>query len=202
MSTSLSPAALIDKREAARQTRRWGFRSGSRIDRTPSPRELLPRGGGSAIRFDTNSRSEAVEAFITGAHGGGQPEKMKSQERKSPAKKSIERLEAIITELQRLELPAGDVGSSLLDILEILEGIRAKTRIRAKALLSKAPAALPGWSVSWANPNGKRRAVGSLCRFAHTARGNALKLIRRRSPPPSPKNETRSVPRVFPPMHE
>jgi hypothetical protein len=53
----------------------------------------------------------------------------------------VERLEAIIAELQRLELPAGDICSSLLDILEILEGIRAKTRIRAKALLSKAPAA-------------------------------------------------------------
>ena len=92
----------------------------------------------------------------------------------------VERLEAIIAELQRLELPAGDIGSSLLDILEILEGIRAKTRIRAKALLSKAPAALPGWSVSSANPNGKRRAVGIMPIRAHQ-RENALKLIRRRS---------------------
>ena len=93
----------------------------------------------------------------------------------------VERLEAIIAELQRLELPAGDVGSSLLDILEILEGIRAKTRIRAKALLSKAPAALPGWSVSSANRNGKRRAVGELMPIRGHQRENALKLIRRRS---------------------
>jgi hypothetical protein len=98
---------------------------------------------------------------------------MKSQEQS--LRKVVERLDATITELQRLELPAGDVGSSLLDILEILGGIRAKTRIRAKALLSKAPAALPGWSVSSANPNGKRRAVGE------HQRENALKLIRRRS---------------------
>jgi hypothetical protein len=93
----------------------------------------------------------------------------------------VERLEVIIAELQRLELPAGDIGSSLLDILEILEGIRAKTRIRAKALLSKAPAALPGWSVSSANRNGKRRAVGDLMPIRAHQRENALKLIRRRS---------------------
>jgi hypothetical protein len=93
----------------------------------------------------------------------------------------VERLEAIIAELQRLELPAGDVGSSLLDILEILEGIRAKTRIRAKALLSKAPAALPGWAVSSANPNGKRRAAGELMPIRAHNRLNALKLIQRRT---------------------
>ena len=102
---------------------------------------------------------------------------MNSQEQS--LRKVVERLDAIIAELQRLELPAGDVGSSLLDILEILEGIRAKTRIRAKALLSKAPAALPGWSVSSANPNGKRRAVGELMPIRAHRRENALKLIRR-----------------------
>ena len=36
----------------------------------------------------------------------------------------VESLEAIIAQLQRLQLPAGDIGSSLLDILEILGGLR------------------------------------------------------------------------------
>ena len=44
----------------------------------------------------------------------------------------------------------------------------------------KAPAALPGWSVSSANPNGKlRRAVGELMPIRAHHRLNALKLIRR-----------------------
>jgi hypothetical protein len=93
----------------------------------------------------------------------------------------VECLEAVLTELRRLPFPAGSAGSSLLAVLEAVEQERQIMRTRAKALLSKAPAALPGWAVSSANPNGKRRAVGELTPIRAHNRLNALKLIQRRT---------------------
>jgi hypothetical protein len=92
---------------------------------------------------------------------------MKSQEQ-------VERLGAILAELQLLGLPAGTVGSSLLDILEILEGIRAKTR-SAKARLAENPAALPGWSIT----SGRPRAA-AVVPVRSYERENPLRLVRAR----------------------
>jgi hypothetical protein len=108
---------------------------------------------------------------------------MKRQEHSS-LRKVVERLESVLAELQTLDLPAGAAGSALLDILEILGGIRARTRIRAKALLSKAPAALPGWSVTSKNPRGRSRAAGEIVPVRSYERENSLKLFRVRKDRP------------------
>ena len=116
---------------------------------------------------------------------------MKSQEQS--LRKVVERLESVLVDLQRLPLPAGRIGASLLNVLEILEGIRAKTRGHAKALLCKSPGVLPGWSVTSKNPHGKRRAAGEIIGVRSYRRENSLKLFRvrdgRLSSPGDPEKE-------------
>ena len=60
----------------------------------------------------------------------------------------VERLEAVLVELERLPLPPGRAGSSLLDTFEIMDRARKRARTAAKAMLVKEPSALPGWRVS------------------------------------------------------
>ena len=92
----------------------------------------------------------------------------------------VSRLASVLDELERLHLPRGRQGARLLDVMEILAGIRAKTRTRAKALLTKAPGALPGWSITAKNPHGRSRAVGEPVPVRSYERENSLKLIRAR----------------------
>ena len=121
---------------------------------------------------------------------------MKAQEQS--LRKVVERLEGVLADLQRSPLPAGRVGASLLDVLEILDVIRAKTRINAKALLVKAPKALPGWSITAKNPHGKRRVVGEIVPVKSYKRENSLKLFRvrdgRLSSPGDPEKENTTHP--------
>jgi hypothetical protein len=60
----------------------------------------------------------------------------------------VERLESILLEIERLPLPVGKIGAAFLDMLEVMGRVRKRVRNEAKALLRKAPGALPGWRVS------------------------------------------------------
>jgi hypothetical protein len=65
-----------------------------------------------------------------------------------PCEEVVERLEAILLELERLPLPASKVGAALLDTLESADRVRRALRAQAKAILARMPGALPGWRVS------------------------------------------------------
>jgi hypothetical protein len=64
-----------------------------------------------------------------------------------PCEELVERLEAVLVELERLPLPPGSAGSSLLDAFEIVDRARKRARTAAKAMLVKEPSALPGWRI-------------------------------------------------------
>jgi hypothetical protein len=63
----------------------------------------------------------------------------------------VERLASILGELEYLPLPSVRVGAALLHALEGMDRIRRVVRAEAKALLTRAPDALPGWRVSRGN---------------------------------------------------
>jgi hypothetical protein len=131
------------------------------------------------INFDSIRR---MLAELEAAEPERVPPPSLSQTRMKPRKDVVARLEAVLAELEgRLPLPAGAVGARLLDALEAAARIRRVVRTEAKTLLRKAPGALPGWSVSSANCNGKTRTVGELMPVRAHQRESALKLIRRRS---------------------
>jgi hypothetical protein len=94
------------------------------------------------------------------------------------------RLAAIVGELEKLSLPAGRDGSTLLDTLEATERVRQMIRARAKARLSKEPNALPGWQISLANGRARREgpeyAPGSHMVIRQQNRVASIKLVRRR----------------------
>lgn len=91
----------------------------------------------------------------------------------------VERLEGVLVELRGLPLPAGSAGSSLLAVLEAVEEERQMMRTRAKALLSKAPGALPGWTISrnGAPEREKHEPTAMVIRSHH--RRSAVRLIQR-----------------------
>jgi hypothetical protein len=82
-------------------------------------------------------------------------------------------------------LPAGLVGSSLLDVLEVLDRARKAIRTAAKGMLVKSPNSLPGWMV--AMPNGRRNPNAGLewqngaVRVQEHRRTTSLKLVQRRT---------------------
>jgi hypothetical protein len=95
----------------------------------------------------------------------------------------MERLEAILVELDRLPLPPGRAGSSLLDVLEVLDRAKKAIRTAAKGMLVKSPNSLPGWTV--AMPNGRRNPNAGLewqdgrVRREEHRRTTSLKLVKR-----------------------
>jgi hypothetical protein len=93
----------------------------------------------------------------------------------------VERLQAAVTELRKLRLPPGQPGSSLLSVLEALDQERKALRITAKALLNKAPDALPGWALGGVvGRNGAEKVPGELMTIRQHEREAGLRLIRRR----------------------
>jgi len=94
------------------------------------------------------------------------------------------RLAAILAQLEKLSLPAGQDVSALLDTLEATKRVRQMMRTRAKARLSKEPNALPGWRISLANGRGDGEgpeyAPSSRMVVRQHNRAASIKLIRRR----------------------
>jgi hypothetical protein len=103
----------------------------------------------------------------------------------------VERLEAVLAELERLRLPSGMDGSSLLDVLEAMEQERQTMRTRAKALLSHSPAALPGWRLGGVIGNdGVKKPPGTIMTVRRHQREAGLRLIQRRQAA-APRGERR-----------
>ena len=92
----------------------------------------------------------------------------------------VGRLESVLTELEG-PLPASKIGAGLLDVLETADRIRKIVRAEAKALLTRAPDALPGWRVSRENGARELEFAGltptTVIRSHH--RRSAVRLIQR-----------------------
>ena len=69
----------------------------------------------------------------------------------NPERETVQRLQYVLAEIDRLPLPAGSVGTAFLDALELCDKIREKVRQKARELLLESPGIIPGWSVSEAS---------------------------------------------------
>ena len=61
------------------------------------------------------------------------------------AQVTIERLQNVLADIDRLPLPIGPTGTAFLDCLELTDKIRDKVRQKARELLLKEPGIIPHW---------------------------------------------------------
>jgi hypothetical protein len=65
---------------------------------------------------------------------------------------TVERLRAVLAEIDAMPMPPGEPACLLLDALELTDQIRKRVRERAKVMLSKEPDSIPGWSAKQCAP--------------------------------------------------
>jgi hypothetical protein len=70
----------------------------------------------------------------------------------APHKQVLERLKAVLAEINSWSMPSGEEGIAFLDCLDVTDQIREKARGRAKEMLLKEPGAIPGWTASQGGP--------------------------------------------------
>jgi hypothetical protein len=74
-------------------------------------------------------------------------DRMPSQERAT-----VERLQAILAEIDAMPMPIGQPACDLLDALELTDQLRTRIRDRAREMLVKEPDSIPGWTVTQCAP--------------------------------------------------
>ena len=60
----------------------------------------------------------------------------------------IERLQVLLAEIDRLDLPVGQLGCEFLDALKIVERVSEKVFAKTRELLKREPTAIPNWHIS------------------------------------------------------
>jgi len=64
----------------------------------------------------------------------------------------LERLKAVLEEINGWSMPIGAVGTAFLDCLELTDQIREKARECARQMLLKEPGLIPGWTAAKSGP--------------------------------------------------
>jgi hypothetical protein len=65
---------------------------------------------------------------------------------------TVERLQAVLAEIDAMPMPIGEPACLLLDALEITDRLRTTIRERAREMLVKEPDSIPGWTVTQCAP--------------------------------------------------
>jgi hypothetical protein len=65
---------------------------------------------------------------------------------------TVERLQAVLAEIDAMPMPIGEPACLLLDALEITDQLRTRIRERAREMLAKEPDSIPGWRVTECAP--------------------------------------------------
>ena len=66
----------------------------------------------------------------------------------TPERQIVEKLQTILAEVDSMALPVGQLGGEFLDALKLVERISEKIFAKARELLKRDPATIPGWQVN------------------------------------------------------
>ena len=110
----------------------------------PSPTRPLE----SANEGSSPQRKDALTPAKAKRVSFPQPQQQLKVAHPTPERQIVESLQRVLSEVDSMALPGGQLGCEFLDALKLVERISEKVFAKARQLLQREPSAIPNWRVN------------------------------------------------------